>query len=65
MTADAEDKTDQQSSITIKRNARGEYAFEVKVYEDDATSAGHKLAHYVKVTKAQIAAEIAAEARGE
>ena len=60
-----EEKTDQQSSIKISRNAKGDYAWECKVYADDGTEAMMKLERYVKIAKDRVAAEVAAEGRGE
>lgn len=55
------DKTDQQSSIKLHRNGKGEWAMEVKIYEDDAIGAMAKLERYVRIAKDRIAAEIADE----
>jgi len=60
-----EEKTDQQSSIKISRNAKGDYAWECKVYEDDAVDCDMKLKAYTRIAKDRVAAEVAAEARGE
>ena len=56
-----EAKTDQQSSIKVSRNAKGDYAFEVKVYHDDAAEVLRKLSEYVAGVKERIAEEIVEE----
>jgi len=65
MADEKNEKTDQQSSIKISRNAKGDYAWECKVYEDDPTSCDLKLKAFTRIAKDRVAAEVAAEARGE
>jgi len=43
--------TDQQSSIKISQNAKGEKSFEVKVYCDDAETLRDKLDCYLAIAR--------------
>jgi hypothetical protein len=46
--------TEQQSSIKITQNAKGEKAFEVKVYADDPERMIAQLDCYLEIAKARI-----------
>ena len=43
--------TDQQSSIKISQNAKGEKAYEVKVYHDDPETLRKKLDCYLAIAR--------------
>ncbi|MDD5010217.1 MAG: hypothetical protein PHC68_17670 [Syntrophorhabdaceae bacterium] len=46
--------TEQQSSIKITRNAKGEQTYEVKVYCDDPKELNDKLETFLKIAKEKI-----------
>jgi len=48
---------EQQSSVEISMNAKGEYTFKAKVYCDEPTLMSKKLAEYVKIAKDTISKE--------
>ena len=45
---------DQQNSIKIARNAKGDYSFEVKVYADTAREAAALLKEYKQIAEQSI-----------
>ena len=48
------ESTEQQSSIKVTRNAKGEHTYEVKVYCDDKTQIEIELKDYIRIAKAII-----------
>lgn len=60
---DKQDKTDQQSSIKMSRNAKGDYAYEVKVYDDTPTDCEAKLRRYLGIAEGAVAEAIVREGR--
>ena len=57
------DKTDQQSSIKVSRNAKGDFAWEVKVYADNAVEVEMKLTRYIAIAGGAVGARLAVEGR--
>ena len=60
---DKEERTDSQSSIKISRNAKGDYAYETKIYADDPIEADVKIERYMVIAEGAIAKAIAREGR--
>jgi len=57
------DRLDQQSSIKISRNAKGDFAWEVKVYHDNPVEVEMKLTRYIAIAGGAVGARLAVEGR--